>query len=351
MYKRQVLAASVPLVLFIVASVNPSSWSFIGLTTCWIALHAVAVTPRRQRARRFAAALLAVAGAWLASVARGDTAPFVAIIVVAVALASLRGRDWVWLGAALASVGVGVASMLTSGQASGVAPTGVGHDDALFVLGHDLTEILQVPFGVLGLPPWGALGWLDLPMPSTVVVPMLALAGFLIYTGLTSLERRRELALLGVGGALLVLPFYMLMRNLDLAGIQPRYFMALVPLFFALTLWRNGGSESVTIGRAQGVLAWLSLTIAQSVALLTVLRRYTTGLGGTYWPGIDATWWWASGPTPGTWWVTGTVAFGVLALAFIPGLVPGVSGGLLRRPDAVAGGVAAGGAGAAGSED
>ena len=41
-------------------------------------------------------------------------------------------------------------------------------------------------------------------------------------------------ALLGVAVGLTALPFYMLQRNLDIAGIQPRYFIGLVPLLLAL---------------------------------------------------------------------------------------------------------------------
>lgn len=316
---RALLGGVVPLGLFVTASVNPSSWAFTGLTACWLGLHAAAV--RGPGWPKIAAAAVAVAGAVLASCARGDTAPFVVIIVVALAALHLRARrpDWVWLAAAGSSVLAGAVSFLRSRQSSGVAQTSVGNDDLGYVIGHDLTELFQVPFGVIGLPPWGALGWLDLAMPSTVVVPLLTLAGFAIFSGLRRVDFRKAIALVVVGGALLALPFYMLVRNLDLAGIQPRYFMSLVPLFFALCWWRPGAAGTLAITRGQAVLAWVGLSVAQCVALLTVLRRYTTGLQGPYWPGLDATWWWPFGPAPWLWWMLGTGAFGVLAWAFVRG--------------------------------
>lgn len=311
------LIGLVPLGVFITASVNPSSWAFVGLTALWIALNSLAqVSGNRVRA---ANAAVAVAGAVLASVARGDSGPFIAIIVTALAVLHLRRRlDPLWLATAGLAIAAGVWSFLSSGQSSGVAPTETeGIKEFWWVLGHDLTEILQVPAGVLGVGPWGTLGWVEVPLPTTVFVPLVALAGFVVVRGLADLDVRKTIALGLVGGALLALPFYMLMRNLDTAGIQPRYFLSQVPFLLALCALLPGARTAFRLSRAQGVLAWVGVTVAHAVTLLTALRRYTTGLAGSYQPGEDATWWWGAGPSPLVWWLAGSVAYGLAALALV----------------------------------
>lgn len=308
----------VPLGMFLMASVNPSAWSFIGLTTCWIALNSLAGV--RAPGARVANGLLAVAGAALAAVARADTAPFIVIIVAAVGLLHLTARPrWDWLVAAAGALAVGAWSFLTSAQSSGVAPTEPGGPvrPPGWVLGYNLTENLQVAGGVLGVPPWGALGWMEVTMPTGVYVPLVLLAGGLLAVGPRHLDWRKAGALLGVAVGLTALPFYMLQRNLDIAGIQPRYFMSLVPLLLALSLLlpRGRGAHRLTLPQA-GVL-WLCLNAAHTIALLTVFRRFTTGTSGSYRLGTAVTWWWDAGPGPMQWWVAGVVAFAVATLAVV----------------------------------
>nr|NLI51417.1 DUF2142 domain-containing protein [Propionibacterium sp.] len=310
-------AGLVPTGVFIVASVNPSSWAFVGLTTLWIALNSLAQAS--GTALRVANGALAVSGAVLASVARGDTGPFVAVIVLALGLLHVRRRpDRGWLAVAAITLAVGAWSYLGSGQA-GVAPTVTDVEGRNFgeVLAHNLVEILQVPAGILGVGPWGALGWLEIPMPTSVHVPTISLAGMLLFQGLRRLDRRKALALAVVAGALLALPFYMLMRNLEIAGIQPRYVMSLLPLLFALCLLHPGAVAAYRFTRAQAVLAWVMVTTAHSVALLTTLRRYVTGLDGSYLLGRGGEWWWSSGPSPLAWWLAGSAAYGLAALTLV----------------------------------
>ncbi len=308
----------VPLGMFLMGSVNPSAWSFVGLTACWIALNSLAHV--RTPALRPANGALALAGAVLAAVARADTAPFLVIIVAAVGLLHLTLRPrWDWLVVAAGALAVGAWSFLTSAQSSGIAPTEPGGPvlPPGWVLGYNLTENLQVAGGVLGVPPWGALGWMEVVMPTGVYVPLLLLAGGLLFAGLRHLDWRKAGALLGVAVGLTALPFYMLQRNLDIAGIQPRYFMSLVPLLLGLALLRPGGRGAHRLGVPQAVVMWGFLNVAHTIALLTVLRRFTTGTDGSYRLGTAVTWWWDAGPGPLTWWQAGVAAFAVASFALV----------------------------------
>lgn len=308
----------VPLGMFMMGSVNPSAWSFVGLTACWIALNSLARA--RSVPARVANGALALAGAGLAAVARADTAPFIVIIVAAVGLVHLTLRPrWEWLVAAAGALAIGAWSFLTSAQSSGVAPTAPGGPvrPRGWVLGYNLTENLQVAGGVLGVPPWGSLGWLELPMPTGVYVPMLLLAGALLFVGPRLLDWRKAGALLIVAVGLTALPFYMLQRNLDTAGIQPRYFMSLVPLLLGIALLAPRARDAYRLTVAQALVAWVFLNGAHAIALLTVLRRFTTGTAGSYRLGTNVTWWWDFGPGPLQWWVAGVAGFAVASSAVV----------------------------------
>ena len=99
-------------------------------------------------------------------------------------------------------------------------------------------------------------------------------------------------------------------------GIQPRYLLPLIPVLIGIMLTGTTLSAPVALARPQLVVFALALTLANSVALFTNLRRYVTGLDVTS-PFLNRSveWWWSTGPAPSDAWLIGSLAFAVLTIA------------------------------------
>jgi len=138
----------------------------------------------------------------------------------------------------------------------------------------------------------------------------------LIFLGLRTMDWRKFLAFGGLAGAYVVLPLWILQQGGDIVGnnVQPRYFVPLIPLVVSAALWRpkEGGADSLSI--AQTVIMYAGLVIAHTIALFTQIRRFVTGLDGT-WLNLDyKAEWWHAGPSPMLTWIMGSAGFAVLAL-------------------------------------
>lgn len=335
-------ASIVPMAMFLVPSVNPSSWAFTGLTAFWISCFALAratTTPHR-----IAAAAVALTGAVVALVARNDSFLYVilALAATAVLYAPLpwrpsggeRGRGarsvLLWVVVAGVSLGVGLWSFLTARSSTGILPDASrATRDPWAVLSYNLLESLQMPVGLLG---FAQLGWNDVRPPALVYVTSVAITSFVLLTGMRELSVRKLLAIAGVGGTFVLLPIVMLQRALAYIGdqVQPRYFMSILPLLIGVALLSGDGRRALRFGRIQSVFAWGGLTMANSVMLLLNIRRYSVGTAGTYFPARGADWWWPIGPTPLGLWAIGTVAFALASLVLVL-----ASGGTGYRRDLV----------------
>ena len=314
----------IPMVMFLVPSINPSSWAFSGLTAFWISC--ITLARGYGVRRRVAATVVALAGAVEACLARNDSIIFVLLGLAVTTVFYIKrpgaARDalrtaWPWLLVVPISLGVSVWSFLISTSSSGIAASADrAKRDPMTVLLYNITEAFQIPAGVLGTV---NLGWSDTRMPADVWVSTLLVAGFLLLRGMSDLSWRKALALAGIAVTLLALPVYMLQRAMALMGdqVQPRYFMSAVPILLAVALFTGDGRHSLRLGRAAAISAWLLLSVANSIALLTNMRRYVSGLNGPYIVGSDQQWWWVGAPSPLVTWVLGSVAFGGAAFALV----------------------------------
>jgi hypothetical protein len=314
-----ILGSWVPLGLFLITSVNPSAWALIGVSTHWCLLLSLLLLDDRRRVV-LASAGVAISGL-VASVARADAAVYILLSTAAVLLLVWPPRArWLRLivPGLVCLVAVGV--FLTSGQAD-VVNEGVETEDlgrpVVTLLFHDVTDMPDLIAGGLGT--WG-LGWLDTDMPSGVWFPAIVVFGSLLTIGLAAPSRRKLGAFLLVALALVVVPVRVLIESQDFVGaaVQPRYLLPMLPLLLGLGLVEVGGGSRRMLSRSQARWLWGALTVAQSLALHTNLRRYVTGLDVR---GFDlddrVEWWWWSVPTPMMWWFVGTVAFGAVTASLV----------------------------------
>ena len=303
-----VLATSVPLGLFIVASTNPSSWALAASATIWIALVGCAQT---TGSRQWILAGLAVLATILGAGARADAAVFAAFAVAIAAVLSLRrSRQMLIPGLAAALVVVvGVLFYLSAGQSSALA-SGLPTQNPPLTGAQHLANLLGVPILWMGAFGSSGLGWLDTVPPQAVTALAFGVFAATIFVGIRRLAVRRAVAVAFAFAALWLVPFALLAQSRAVVGteVQSRYLLPLMIILVGVASLLPRVSAEWRGPRA--LVAGGALAVAMSLALHANIRRYTVGVeSNAIDPGLSAEWWWAAGPSPLVVWLVGTAAF------------------------------------------
>ena len=305
-----VVVTVVPLGMFIISSINPSSWALLSAATLWVALNNYFEAEGRMR---WVFAALAGLALVLGAGARADAAAYAGLAIVGVLILQARRTRGFALAAILPVVLIAVAIVFyrSSGQ-SNAAVEGLDSGDAY---GRPIWELFQsfiaVPdlwAGMFGR--WG-LGWLDTGMPALVWMSSLTVFAGITFFGLSRTGVRKYLATALMFAALWGVPTLLQWQSHAPVGnyIQPRYILPLAILLvgFALVKTREPASE---LSIAQIVVVVAALSAANGLALHTNIRRYVTGqdVAGVN-LSFGAEWWWNAGPTPMVLWGIGAIAF------------------------------------------
>lgn len=309
----------VPLGLFLIPSVNPSSWAVLSATGLWVAAWGFfQARGWRKWALAGMSALLLTMGAG----ARSDAAVYgvLALIVASVLSASPTRRFLRDLMLPAALMVVAVLFFFNAGQSAVVAGDSVIEaqiplSTLAFVNAKHLPELWA---GVFGIWQVGGLGWLDTTMPGIVWVSALVVFAGVAFWGLRRGWTRKWIALAGVALSLVAVPMYILLHDGAVVGqfVQPRYVYPLVILLAGVTVI-GLPARALGLARVQLVLAAVTLSAAASVALHVNLRRYITGLDNETF-NLDAPieWWWNAPVTPMFVWLAGSAAL-LLAAALL----------------------------------
>lgn len=319
----------VPIGVFFVASVNPSSWAFASGA---LLVPALLGWFRAEGWRRSVLGGVAVLAALLGFAARGDSGAYVIVGALAASVLAFRASRRYWLSATLpaALILAGAIAFLSAGQ-TGLALDGqMGSEDggenptSKFALA--LINLVSLPnlwSGVFGQY-WG-LGWLDTTMPAIVPGVTIFLCAGVLFASLYTIGWRRAIALAGIGVAAIVVPVFILVQSGAIVGqeVQPRYILPLLTMFVAAAIAPSVGRDT------DGIVAWrpglalsklqlwliaIGIAGAQAIALFTNLRRNVTA--GSYNLDGAVEWWWAAGPSPFTTLTIGTLAGASLMVMF-----------------------------------
>lgn len=309
---------SVPLSLFLLSSVNPSSWAILGSALTWPALYAAFETTGR---RQLALCAITITGAGLSSGARADGTVFAVMAVVLVVLLRLRRvrDDLVPTATAVAAVAIAVAYFLGAGH-SAVLNEGITDQlgsqwstwQLILINAGGLPALWLGPFGY---GPLGGTGWLDVTFPALVTTAGLAVWLLILSSAVRRIFPAKALGLTLSLGALALYPLYLLVQTGVVVGqgVQPRYLLPLLVIFTGLALLGHRGM-ALTLTKPQVLAATAALALAHTIALHVHMRRYVTGFDVA---GVnldrDLEWWWPSLPGPTVTWLLGSVSFAVLA--------------------------------------
>ncbi len=322
------LVASVPLGVFIVASNNPSSWAVTGVGTCWAALVAM-ISAENERDRRLAGGLALVA-AIVAAGSRADGAAYLVVSIAAVVLvtgirASMRRQERTTYLVVAAVSALGLWSFLSSSQshvvADGFASDGPSRSMST-LLWSNLSELRIFLYGMIGRS-WG-LGWLDTSMRPLVWRSVMLAC---VLVGFIALRRhpKRDAgpgAFVALALAAVTVIVHVKSSMLVGEGIQPRYLLPLLYLLLGIVVLGRGTERHVAPRWARLAIVAL-VSIANSAALHTNLRRYVTGIDVSSW-NLDANreWWWPGVPSPLTVWAVGSLSMFAAALLVMSFFAP-----------------------------
>lgn len=320
--------ALIPVGIFFIASVNPSSWTIIGVGTFWAFLASLLSAAPRTRRRTFSLIAGALAAALLALLARTDSGIYLVLSVAAVIIwrwkylvGHLPRKLFALISVIFAALVVYVfwiqfrryaifpfsfpGAQTSTDQPVPAFKTLLEVPSFVFALfgGQMPRSVLSdtlLDSGLDGYRPVGltaGVGWGETQLPSVVGITIGAAVIALIIQGLRRHNRFRPVAVL-----FLVLAFVaqiLLMRAYfdfgTIITIQPRYlFPALLVLVgIALSL----PSSQRFLNRTQAIIIGIALTSAGSIAWLAVSTRYALGSDATFTNfGLQPFWWWPVGP-------------------------------------------------------
>ncbi len=307
----------IPLGVFVITSTNPSSWALIGVGSAWVALLGYL---EAEGYRRWILGVFFLLSVGLAAASRTDATLFaiatagVALLASDAPIRQLVKRLWIPAVGAVLAIGV----LFFQRGAIGVLLEG-------FMRGREVVDwerlwfnFIEIPalwMGVFGGWPFGALGWLDTPMPQ--LVGFLSFGAFIALFGIAvtgSSWRVRAMTVVMIA-MLWAYPLFILQQADELVGLvfQSRYALPLVPVLIGIALLRPARHGGILPNPTHRLWIVGALSIANAVALHHNIRRYVTGLDSFGYNLNNTEWWWFglrdSWLTPMTVWYLGSLAF------------------------------------------
>lgn len=314
------LVALIPLGMFIIPSINPSSWAISSAVITWGSVYSLLVEPKISR--KFVFGALAVFGIIIGAGSRSDSAAY-AILAIGVAAVLARvelGRfSKAFVFPAVISA-IPIIFFFASGQSAVVGAQNASQplvDISLpQLIAKNLLELPSLMIGSLGT--WG-LGWLDTQMPATVWVSSVFCLISILFSGIKFMNSGKTITMVTTFAAMVVVPLYVLVHDHILvgAGVQPRYIFPLLIILVQLSLYATPMVSSF-FSRSQIFIIVALMAAANAIALHFNTRRYVTGITANGWNlNANNAWWWNfSIISPMANWAIGSLAF-LIALVFV----------------------------------
>jgi hypothetical protein len=312
-----IFLTAMPLGIFVISSVNPSSWTYVALVTFFSSF--TAFLREERRAPRIAILLVAAVSLVTSAGTRADAGVY-AVLAIALSwiLVYRRGRvSPITVSVSVAFALIGFLFYRSAGQASYWNTGSEGSGVAAF--GDVASNLVNLPLLWVGIYGNSGLGWLDTVMPASVWVVGVGLCVAVLFSSMSKPSLRHSIALAAAFAAIIAVPMYMLtINNVQVgASVQPRYLLPLMALLVAVAAYRASRPTGFTVSNAQAVLIGIALTLTNVISLHTNTLRYVSGnevRSVNLDENID--WWWASVPvSPSGVWIIGSIAFALMMVA------------------------------------
>lgn len=311
--------SSVPLGVYLLASNNPSSWSYLAVVALFSSTLGFFITDKPLN--RLPLGLISLVTLIMAAGSRTDSAIY---SIIAISLAALLAFSR----QAITAINITFAFLLTLIAASFffLSTSGGAYTQELANSTSDapagtsilfnLAELPSLWIGVFGS--WG-LGWLDTVLPPAVWITTYFVYASVVFSAMRYFDFKQYLAAFLAALSLVILPMYVLTRYGLSVGqtVQPRYLLPLLGLLAAVALYRKHSSDGLSFSRGQVWMIGTGLIFANSLALNVNLRRYISGQDVRSFDLDNAVeWWWAGLPvSPSFVWAAGSIFFALLLIS------------------------------------
>lgn len=296
------ITTSVPGALFIVTSNNSSSWTFLGLGFAWMFAYQFVVEPLESR-RFFAIGGLVLCGT-LGIGSRSESAVFLVIQVIGVstlAVLNIKGdlvrRRAITVSAVTTAVG-GI--FYLSSNARRLVENGflAGDDESPIVrvprhvLFSNLLSVSELYTGLLG--GLKGIGASTTELTGTVRTLTTFVLGFIMIASLRRISRVSAAYLVILTAVLVVVPLYILQKNLLFVGeeLVPRYLYPFLVLLVGSMVLISDSRQ--LLSKHQAIIVSVALGIAHAISLRLNILRHTHGIDqyGVFNLDSGREWWW-----------------------------------------------------------
>jgi hypothetical protein len=278
------LTAMVPIAVYTIPSINPSSWAITGVLFSWIFLFALFSTIGKspQVARIVAFSIGLGISLILVLGARKDSALYVFVGVIANLIIfgpRLHARvKWVFTFATV--TGGFFAYLLLRNRIGDPTDLIAANFFSPASVISNLVEIPSVIASIIGssIPALkiSPVMYYGLEMPFNVILITLTTLAGLVFTLLPGIQKRALVAISFVIFMMIAIQMYPLTLNGLASGASPRLmaplFLVVVAMFFTVVRIKPDFPL-----RAQRIWIFLAMPTAGAIALLTIIRRYTNG--------------------------------------------------------------------------
>lgn len=316
---------SVPLGIYLVSSINTSSWIIIGSIGMWVSLYSLLYEYGKKNVifkfvmlRIF---LFILSGVLLVS-SRSDGLYFFMIILASITIIFITKPIMKYFNTHLnpslvkfiISFFILLSALFIFFQMRDRARVTFTENE-FNVLDRLFDNISRLPHLLLGpMGTWG-LGWLDVWLTPITYITMIFIFLGLAFTAIRNLDFPHTLSVFILFISAIVLPMLILMFSGYRVGewVQPRY---LLPLYFPLLgILLISSVPKLLLNKLHMYVIVAGISIAHSAALFTNLERYLRGQNTySYNLNFALEWWWEQLPSPNYVWVAGSISFTILFL-------------------------------------
>lgn len=296
------LALFVPIALYFVPSINPTSWSIAGSSLIWVPLIVLSDSElpvfKRSIAGVSAAVLLILSIASKPEAVMYSLLAVVASFFLVVELRRIRFQI-----AILITSLFGATTWYISRKSGGFSvirygfgePEARNYFDPYYTI-HNLPKVIQLYAGQFA----STLGDTDFTSPTTSWLLSAVALCIMIAIGARNMSIRKMVVVTCYSILIVSVPLIILNLSQRQVGAfaTARYLWGLLFGFVFLMLW-NPKSNQNPLPRVPVALACAAADFAAVGALFAVLRRYTVGASSTSWNlDADKLWWWDSALSP-----------------------------------------------------
>jgi len=314
----------IPVSVFFLTSINPSSWTIIGIGLYWAYLWDLFRSENHKSNKLFYAGLILMSILSIGS--RSDASIYIIILnsiaFVYVIMNKRLAKEFKNL-IITSLISIWAAIQFLYNQQYDPASKKTNVEGGLSLLWQNLIDLPMYYVGIFGGKgpeewPFG-LGWFDTPIPSLVsILGLLNLV--LVSSFLVKLKGKKQKLFITL---LLIFMISIPLILLQLRGtgaiffLQPRYLLPLLIVFLGILVTNFASSKYL---HATITIIIFNLSISNSISLYTNLKRYTVGLNSKANIFGSPEWWWNIPLTPSLTWVIGSTTLPILMVILFFGL-------------------------------